>query len=144
EIVRDMIEQIIVDHTINVKSIREEVAIMMSCKRSIKANHYLDMNEMNQLLNELRTCEDPFTCTHGRPVIIHFNTYEIEKMIKRIMLHTNKECVRIEKVIVIVGLTAVGKTELSLNLAVDMNGEIISGNWMQVYKKLDIGTDKVS
>jgi len=85
EIVRDMIEQIIVDHTINVKSIREEVAIMMSCKRSIKANHYLDMNEMNQLLNELRTCEDPFTCPHGRPVIIHFTTYEIEKMFKRIM-----------------------------------------------------------
>ncbi len=85
EIIRDMIEQIIVDNTISVKTIREEVAIMMSCKRSIKANHHLDMTEMNLLLNELRTCEEPFTCPHGRPVIVHFTTYEIEKMFKRIM-----------------------------------------------------------
>lgn len=85
EIVRDMIEQIIVDSTINVKKIREEVAIMMSCKRSIKANHHLDIGEMNRLLNDLRACEDPFTCPHGRPVIVHFTTYEIEKMFKRIM-----------------------------------------------------------
>ena len=49
-----------------------------------------------------------------------------------------------EKVIVIVGPTAVGKTELSLNLAKDLNGEIISGDSMQVYKELDIGTDKVT
>src|SRR5690625_157504 len=49
-----------------------------------------------------------------------------------------------EKVIVIVGPTAVGKTELSLNLAKDFNGEIISGDSMQVYKELDIGTDKVT
>src|SRR5699024_10794624 len=110
----------------------------------IKANHYLDMNEMNQLLNELRTCEDPFTCPHGRPVIIHFTTYEIEKMFKRIMQLTIKETIMKEKVIVIVGPTAVGKTELSLNLAKDLNGEIISGDSMQVYKELDIGTDKVT
>src|SRR5699024_6746650 len=49
-----------------------------------------------------------------------------------------------EKVIVIVGPTAVGKTELSLNLAKDLNGEIISGDSMQVYKEVDIGTDKVT
>lgn len=85
EIVRDMIEQIIVDNSISVKTIREEVAIMMSCKRSIKANHHLDMTEMNLLLKDLRSCEEPFTCPHGRPVIVHFTTYEIEKMFKRIM-----------------------------------------------------------
>ena len=85
DIVRDMIEQIIVDNVINIKTIREEVAIMMSCKRSIKANHYLDSTEMNRLLNDLRQCEDPFTCPHGRPVIVHFSTYDIEKMFKRIM-----------------------------------------------------------
>src|SRR5690625_18358 len=49
-----------------------------------------------------------------------------------------------EKVIVIVGPTAVGKTELSLNLAKDFNGEIISGDSMQVYKELHIVTDKVT
>src|SRR5699024_12337176 len=50
EIVRDMIEQIIVDHKIYVKSIREEVVILMSCKRSIKANNYLDIYDMIYLL----------------------------------------------------------------------------------------------
>lgn len=49
-----------------------------------------------------------------------------------------------EKVIVIVGPTAVGKTELSLKLAKDLSGEIISGDSMQVYKELDIGTAKAT
>lgn len=48
------------------------------------------------------------------------------------------------KVIVIVGPTAVGKTSLSISLAKEFNGEIISGDSMQIYKKLDIGTAKVS
>lgn len=49
-----------------------------------------------------------------------------------------------EKIIVIVGPTAVGKTALSIQLAKTFNGEIISGDSMQVYKKLDIGTAKVT
>ncbi len=49
-----------------------------------------------------------------------------------------------DKVIVIVGPTAVGKTELSLKLAKDLDGEIISGDSMQVYKGLDIGTAKAT
>lgn len=49
-----------------------------------------------------------------------------------------------DQIIVIVGPTAVGKTSLSLSLAEKFNGEIISGDSMQVYKKLDIGTAKVS
>ncbi len=84
-IIRDMVEQIIKQNKVSIKKIREEVAILMSCKRSIKANHYLDMTEMTRLLNDLRKAEDPFTCPHGRPVIVHFTTTEIEKMFKRIM-----------------------------------------------------------
>src|SRR5690625_1595032 len=49
-----------------------------------------------------------------------------------------------EKVIVIVGPRDGGKTELRLNLAKDLKGEIISGDSMQVYKEVDIGTDKVT
>ncbi|MGX7413855.1 tRNA (adenosine(37)-N6)-dimethylallyltransferase MiaA [Enterococcus caccae] len=49
-----------------------------------------------------------------------------------------------KKVLVIVGPTAVGKTALSIELAKKLNGEIISGDSMQVYKKLDIGTAKVT
>lgn len=49
-----------------------------------------------------------------------------------------------EKVIVIVGPTAVGKTKLSIELAKQFDGEIINGDSMQVYKGLDIGTAKVT
>lgn len=49
-----------------------------------------------------------------------------------------------EKVLVIVGPTAVGKTALSVELAKKFNGEIISGDSLQIYKKIDIGTAKIS
>lgn len=49
-----------------------------------------------------------------------------------------------QKIIVIVGPTAVGKTAFSIKLAEKLNGEVISGDSMQVYKKLDIGTAKVT
>ncbi|OIJ09985.1 tRNA (adenosine(37)-N6)-dimethylallyltransferase MiaA [Anaerobacillus arseniciselenatis] len=49
-----------------------------------------------------------------------------------------------EKLVVIVGPTAVGKTKLGVELAKKLNGEIISGDSMQIYKGMDIGTAKVS
>jgi len=85
EIIRDMVEQIIREEKIDIELIREEVAILMSCKRSIKANHYLNHDDMFKLLEDLRQTTDPFTCPHGRPVIIHFTSYELEKMFKRVM-----------------------------------------------------------
>src|SRR5699024_2124055 len=85
EIIRDMVDQIIQTGNVDIEKLREEVAILMSCKRSIKANHYLKMEDMSALLDTLRETQDPFTCPHGRPVIIHFTYYEIEKMFKRIM-----------------------------------------------------------
>lgn len=72
------------DH-FSVSEYREEMSIMMSCKRSIKANHYLDKKHMAALLGELGKCDSPYTCPHGRPVIIHMTTYEIERMFNRIM-----------------------------------------------------------
>lgn len=49
-----------------------------------------------------------------------------------------------DKVIVIIGPTAVGKTKLSIELAKALNGEIISGDSMQIYRNMDIGTAKVT
>ena len=49
-----------------------------------------------------------------------------------------------EKVLVIVGQTAVGKTSMSIKLAKHFNGEIINGDAMQVYKDLNIVTDKIT
>ena len=83
--IEDMIEQIIKMNRVDIKKLREEAAIMMSCKGSIKANHHLRNEDMQALLEELRRTSDPFTCPHGRPIIIHYSTYEMEKMFKRIM-----------------------------------------------------------
>lgn len=85
EIIKDMIEYVLEHKKVNVKKIREEAAIMMSCKKSIKANHYLKNNEMADLVNQLRETEDPFACPHGRPIIINFSNYELERLFKRII-----------------------------------------------------------
>lgn len=85
EIIQEIIESVINEKTISIKKLREEAAILMSCKASIKANRYLRNDEMFTLLETLRKCEDPFTCPHGRPIFIHFTTYEMEKMFKRVM-----------------------------------------------------------
>lgn len=85
EVIREMIDQIMHEEEISVEGIREDAAILMSCKRSIKANHYLNQEEMFRLLEDLRQTTDPFTCPHGRPIIVHFSTYELEKMFKRVM-----------------------------------------------------------
>jgi DNA mismatch repair protein MutL len=57
---------------------------MMSCKRAIKANHHLDVLQAKQLLKDLAKVENPFNCPHGRPVLVHFSTTDMEKMFKRI------------------------------------------------------------
>ncbi|MFW3515980.1 DNA mismatch repair endonuclease MutL [Staphylococcus caprae] len=85
EIIKDMINLVLEHKKVDVKKIREEVAIMMSCKKSIKANYYLKNNEMSDLIDQLREAEDPFTCPHGRPIIINFSNYELEKLFKRVM-----------------------------------------------------------
>lgn len=85
EIIEELIEQVLRHKKTDVKKLREEAAIMMSCKKSIKANYYLTKEQMVALLADLRKAENPFTCPHGRPVMIHFSTYEVEKMFKRVM-----------------------------------------------------------
>lgn len=85
QIIEDMIEQVLSMKKADVKKLREEAAIMMSCKASIKANHHLRNDEIQALLDMLRKSSDPFTCPHGRPIIIHYSTYEMEKMFKRVM-----------------------------------------------------------
>ncbi|MET3699558.1 DNA mismatch repair protein MutL [Bacillus oleivorans] len=85
ETIEEMIEQLLNMNKISIEKIREEAAILMSCKGSIKANRYLRQEEIETLLHDLRYASDPFTCPHGRPIIIKFTTYELEKMFKRVM-----------------------------------------------------------
>ncbi|UEX89281.1 DNA mismatch repair endonuclease MutL [Staphylococcus ratti] len=84
DMIKDMVHYVLEHRRLNIAKFREELAIMMSCKKSIKANHYLKNNEMADLIDQLREREDPFTCPHGRPIIINFTNYEIERLFKRI------------------------------------------------------------
>lgn len=60
-------------------------AATMACKMSIKANDYLDLNTAKILLDNLRRCDNPFTCPHGRPTIITYSNYDLERLFKRAM-----------------------------------------------------------
>lgn len=57
----------------------------MACKASVKGNMHLSVFEADKLISELLTLENPYNCPHGRPTIISFSKYEIEKMFKRIV-----------------------------------------------------------
>ncbi|PEA53757.1 DNA mismatch repair endonuclease MutL [Bacillus pseudomycoides] len=85
EIIDEMMQQVLKLKKVDIKKLREEAAIMMSCKASIKANQYLTNDQIFALLEELRTTTNPYTCPHGRPILVHHSTYELEKMFKRVM-----------------------------------------------------------
>lgn len=57
----------------------------MSCKAAVKGNQKISLSEMEQLMRELMTLENPYNCPHGRPTIITMSKYEIEKKFKRIV-----------------------------------------------------------
>lgn len=61
-----------------------EKIIKEACVKSVKSGDRLHMSEVRALLNDLRMTDNPYTCPHGRPVIIKMTRYEIEKMFERI------------------------------------------------------------
>ena len=61
----------------------DHLSATLACKASIKANTDLSINEMESLINDLRKCKNPFNCPHGRPTIIHYSKYDLEKLFKR-------------------------------------------------------------
>ncbi|UQZ81681.1 DNA mismatch repair protein MutL [Paenibacillus konkukensis] len=85
-LVEEMTEWLLSERkTIDLGKLREKAAIMCSCKASIKANQSLSTLEIEGLLDRLAACRNPYTCPHGRPIVISFSTYELEKMFKRVM-----------------------------------------------------------
>lgn len=81
--IQDIIDQVINDKRLNQELLRASAIATMACKASIKANHRLTILEMQHLIQELLTCDNPYSCPHGRPTIIKFTRYELERMFKR-------------------------------------------------------------
>lgn len=84
EIVKRIFEEILnkgKDFTL--AKFRDNLAKLISCKMSVKANTRITREAQEEIINKLRKCNNPYNCPHGRPTIIHFTIYELEKMFKR-------------------------------------------------------------
>ena len=81
----------IIDLVIDIKDrfdpikFNDHVAATLACKMSIKANMRISHEAQEELLNELVMCDNPYNCPHGRPAIIIFSIYDLERMFKRVM-----------------------------------------------------------
>lgn len=67
----------------SLEKFNDNLAKMVSCKMSVKGNTDISFDMMEEILNGLRKCKNPFNCPHGRPTIIEFTIYELERMFKR-------------------------------------------------------------
>ena len=86
ESIRKIIDLIIKEPTqFDVVKFNEHIAITLACKMSIKANMRISNEAAQELLDELVKCDNPYNCPHGRPTIIKFTIYDLERMFKRVM-----------------------------------------------------------
>lgn len=82
--IEDMVNQVLHDGKIDVIKLQEHAIATLSCKASLKANTHLSNEGMQMIIDNLMYCDNPYVCPHGRPTIIYYSTYEIEKLFKRV------------------------------------------------------------
>ena len=85
EFVEEIINAVIKRGKVERIEFLDSLAKNLACKRSIKANQYLDKNVIDYLIGDLSRCENPYNCPHGRPIIVKFKNTEIEKWFRRIV-----------------------------------------------------------
>lgn len=84
EQIRKIIEIILQkEKDFSITKFNEKIATTLACKMSIKANTNITIEEMENLINDLRKCDNPFNCPHGRPTVIFYSNYDLEKLFKR-------------------------------------------------------------
>lgn len=82
--IKKIIEMVISkEKNFDIKRFYDNVSATVACKMSIKANTNITLEEMENLINDLRNCENPFNCPHGRPTVIFYTKSDLEKMFKR-------------------------------------------------------------
>ena len=85
-VLRRIVETVIKEEkNFDLEKFRESIAAMAACKMSVRANTNISLAEMQQIMDDLSKCDNPFNCAHGRPTIIHYPKYELEKLFKRVM-----------------------------------------------------------
>lgn len=83
EAIRKIIDIIITEEDFSELKFSDRVSMTMACKMSIKGNDAITLEDMTYLLNKLIQTDNPYTCPHGRPTIIKYTKYDLEKMFKR-------------------------------------------------------------
>ena len=81
--IRKMIDIIIEKNEFNYDDFIWRIAATTACRMSVMANTYISKEDEEWILENIRYCENPFTCPHGRPTIITYTRYELEKLFKR-------------------------------------------------------------
>lgn len=84
QIIRDLIDNLLKTGKTKEKAeLIETILKYMSCRAAIKAGKYLDMKEMERLILDLFTTENPNRCPHGRPIIVHLSSEDIDRSMGR-------------------------------------------------------------
>ena len=83
EDIKKVIDIMISNEKFDLERFVYRISATQACRMSIKANDYLSYEDQEYLLDTLRNCENPFTCPHGRPTIITYTKYDLEKLFKR-------------------------------------------------------------
>ena len=85
ECIRKVVDIVSVKEAFDMDMFVWRMAATMACRMSIKAHDFINFDDQEYLLNELSYCDNPFTCPHGRPTIITYTKYDLEKLFKRVM-----------------------------------------------------------
>lgn len=83
--VEEMIEEVLAKNHLDVVALQEHAIATLSCKASLKANTYLSLSDMQTIFDNLMRCDNPYVCPHGRPTLLFYSDYELEKLFKRVI-----------------------------------------------------------
>lgn len=83
--VDEMIQEVLHKNHLDVVALQDHAIATLSCKASLKANTYLSQADMQTIFDNLMRCDNPYVCPHGRPTIIFYSSYELEKLFKRVV-----------------------------------------------------------
>ena len=81
QFIDEMIQEVLNNQSVDIVAMQEHAIATLACKASVKGNTYLTTQDMQTIVDNLMRCDNPYVCPHGRPTIIFYSDYEIEKLL---------------------------------------------------------------
>ena len=82
-VVIDLVDWLTSGEVINVGNLRKHALATLACHSSVRFNEFLDRTQMQQLVNNLMKCDNPFNCPHGRPTVVKIDEKQLLKEFNR-------------------------------------------------------------